>query len=88
MAITWSKCGLGMVPNLNTQGKFPVYQDDSVSKMFRILPSWKEKIGQTGPQHGPNMALAWSSKLNIAWPCPLDQVKTVMKISKLYLFWK
>ena len=45
----WPLNGQNMVlewfQNLNTQGTYPLYQFESVSKFFRILTSWKENIG-------------------------------------------
>ena len=38
MVLAWSQ-------NLNTQVTHPVYQVDSVSKLFRVLANWKEKLG-------------------------------------------
>ena len=94
MAITWSKYGLGMVQNLNTQGKFPVNLVDSVSIFLEFYLAGKKSkakhgpnLVQTLPQHGPNMVLVWLCKREIVWTYPLYQVDLVLKMSELYLLW-
>ena len=57
-----------------------------VSKLFRILASWKEKICK----HGPNMIQTWPWSVPVnwtlyIWTCSTDQVYSILKISELYL---
>ena len=44
-------------------------------------------IVQALPQHGPNMVLVWSCKIEILWTCPLDQVDLALTFLELYPVW-
>ena len=75
MAITLSRYGLGMVPNLKTWDIYPFYQVDSVSKIFRILADWPD-LAWPGPDltwydlNRPDLTLPGLTWPDLTWPDP------------------
>ena len=54
---------------------------DYILKITNLF-SLEVKLGE----HGPNMALAWSQKLEIPWTCHIHQVDPIFKTVELPLF--